>query len=371
MLGTVDRVPVARPARADVGPGVAVPRGVRGDRRCAFGHLARRQGVPWLRRAARSPGWSRSRSARCWRSRRSGSAGLYLALATFGFGVALSYMLYTQEFMFGDTGEGVDLPRPGLGLDGDSGLLLRRPRLRRGRDAVRRARWTAAGSAACCAGWPSRRLALATSGVSVNVTCVLVFCLRRSWPASAARSSAPAQQTVTADSYPPLLSLTCFVLVVIVARARALVRAAGAAPLVLVPSYVDGCGHGRPGCSCCSALAAVDVRRWPRGLPARVPHALRAARSTARSAPVPTLPAAVARGRGARPAARRGALELARPDGPLRRLIAVDGAEPRAPTGRITGLIGPTAPARRRRSTPARACVRPASGTRRARRRTT
>jgi branched-subunit amino acid ABC-type transport system permease component len=46
--------------------------------------------------------------------------GLYLALATLGFGILLQYMLYTQDFMFGFSGAGLEVPRPhwlGMGDD--------------------------------------------------------------------------------------------------------------------------------------------------------------------------------------------------------------------------------------------------------------
>ena len=47
--------------------------------------------------------------------------GLYLALATFGFGILVQYMFYTQKYLFGSTGVGVNIPMPKvswLGLDG-------------------------------------------------------------------------------------------------------------------------------------------------------------------------------------------------------------------------------------------------------------
>ena len=40
--------------------------------------------------------------------------GLYLALATFGFGILLQGMFYTQGFMFGANGLGRNEPRPHL-----------------------------------------------------------------------------------------------------------------------------------------------------------------------------------------------------------------------------------------------------------------
>ncbi len=39
-------------------------------------------------------------------------SGLYLALATFGFGILLQYMFYSQSYMFGNLGLGVRVPMP-------------------------------------------------------------------------------------------------------------------------------------------------------------------------------------------------------------------------------------------------------------------
>lgn len=45
-------------------------------------------------------------------------AGVFLALATFGFGVLLEKVVYTQDFMFGASTGGIPVPRPGLTILG-------------------------------------------------------------------------------------------------------------------------------------------------------------------------------------------------------------------------------------------------------------
>ena len=107
-------------------------------------------------------------------------SGLYLALATFGFGILLQFMFYSENYMFGNFGGGVNVPMPNvpaLGLDGSdksyyylcliltvvaAGFVIGITRSRLGR--LLRA----------LADSPT---GLAASGTSVNITRVLVFCV--------------------------------------------------------------------------------------------------------------------------------------------------------------------------------------------------
>lgn len=109
-------------------------------------------------------------------------SGLYLALATFGFGILVQYMFYKQEFMFGVIGIiEVNPPvAPALGLDGtDKGyyfvvlcllaltvaFIVAVTRSRLGR---------------LLSGLADSPIGLATGGTSVNITRVLVFCISAS-----------------------------------------------------------------------------------------------------------------------------------------------------------------------------------------------
>jgi branched-subunit amino acid ABC-type transport system permease component len=103
-------------------------------------------------------------------------SGLYLALATFGFGILMERMVYGTALMFGATGTRTT-PRPGvLGLSGDVGfyylavafavvvglltIALREARIGR-----------------LCSGLADSPTALSTMGADVTVTRLLVFCL--------------------------------------------------------------------------------------------------------------------------------------------------------------------------------------------------
>jgi ABC-type branched-subunit amino acid transport system ATPase component/ABC-type branched-subunit amino acid transport system permease subunit len=259
--------------------------------------------------------------------------GLYLALATFGFGVAVSYMLYTQGFMFGDTGAGVALPRPGLGLGGDEayyyvvlGFAVLTTALVVGLERARLGR--------LLRGLAESPLALATTGVSVNVTCVLVFCLSGFLAAVAGALVGAGQGTVTADSYGTFLSLTTFVVVVFALGREPWYALLGAALLVLVPSYVTNADTAT-WLQLAFGIAAVTYVRWPRGLPERVADVLDRRFGSRRR--VPALTSSSSAGR---PIA-SGVLELREVTVRFGGVTAVDEASLRAPTGRITGLIGP------------------------------
>jgi ABC-type branched-subunit amino acid transport system ATPase component/branched-subunit amino acid ABC-type transport system permease component len=111
-------------------------------------------------------------------------SGVFLALATLGFGIVLEELFYNQNYMFGPTGNGIADPRPALNiagwrLDSDQGfyfLLLVIVVL------------VAAAVMAIGSGRLGRLLAaladspvgLETLGADTNVTKVLVFCISAS-----------------------------------------------------------------------------------------------------------------------------------------------------------------------------------------------
>lgn len=102
-------------------------------------------------------------------------SGLYLALATFGFGIVLAQFFYTKDFFFGFSR--LETPRPTvLGLDGDTGyyyLLLIIALLAFGLVAVlERSRLGRVLRAMA-----DSPVGLQTLGLSVNTARVLVFCI--------------------------------------------------------------------------------------------------------------------------------------------------------------------------------------------------
>ena len=108
-------------------------------------------------------------------------SGVFLALATLGFGILLEQMFYTMSFMFGPTTAGMPVPRPDFSIGGfnwatDTGfyyvilffavlaavamVFIMRSRLGRVLGAM-----------------SDSPLALETLGTTVNVSKVLVFCI--------------------------------------------------------------------------------------------------------------------------------------------------------------------------------------------------
>jgi ABC-type branched-subunit amino acid transport system ATPase component/branched-subunit amino acid ABC-type transport system permease component len=164
--------------------------------------------------------------------------GLYLALATFGFGILLQQMFYTQDFMFGSFGTGLEMPRPGS-LDGDTAFYY---------VTLAFAVIAALGVVGVTRSRLGRLLramadsprALETTGTSVNTTRVLVFCLSAFLAAIGGAMIGMAQGSVTVDGFQPLLSLTFFVLIVIVVGGEPWDAVLAAAGWVLIPAYIEG-----------------------------------------------------------------------------------------------------------------------------------
>ena len=79
---------------------------------------------------------------------------------------------------------------------------------------------------------------LATTGTSVNVTRVLVFCLSAFLAAIAGVLAAGAIGQASGDSYQPIQSLVYFALVIITLGGAPWYALTAAAGLMLVPSYL-------------------------------------------------------------------------------------------------------------------------------------
>ncbi|HEY0903002.1 MAG TPA: ATP-binding cassette domain-containing protein, partial [Marmoricola sp.] len=269
-------------------------------------------------------------------------SGLYLALATFGFGILLQFMFYSEDFMFGSFGAGLMIPRPS-GFESDRSYYYL---------VLALAVVTAVGMLTVTATRLGRLLrsmtdsptGLSTAGASINVTRVLVFCLS-AFIASAAGALHGATVTfVSGDSYQPILSLILFVTVVVsigrdpwyAVLAAFVVFVFPSLPLVFTQSP-DTEGY----VTLVIGLLALFIGCRPAmvALLARIP--------------LPTLETGKRRAAGVRAAAetvappparrpvRSGALEVADLRVQFGGLVAVDGVTISAPTGRITGLIGP------------------------------
>jgi branched-subunit amino acid ABC-type transport system permease component len=168
--------------------------------------------------------------------------GLYLALATFGFGFVMADMFYSSNWMFGSDLLGLVDPRPDvswLNLSSDQHfyylvlaiaviatvlvMALTRSRLGRLLRAM-----------------SDSPTALMSSGAAINVTRVLVFCISAFLAAVAGALQGMALVRVTGSSYDPFLSLTCFVLIVVVVGREPWYALIAGFALALVPSYLTG-----------------------------------------------------------------------------------------------------------------------------------
>jgi ABC-type branched-subunit amino acid transport system ATPase component/branched-subunit amino acid ABC-type transport system permease component len=163
--------------------------------------------------------------------------GLYLALATLGFGLVLNDLFYGQPYMFGDVTASVTVPRPSLGwldLQSDSGfyylmlvltaltclLVIGLSRGRLGR---------------LLGGLASSPVGLSSSGASINVTRVLVFCIAAFLAAIAGALGGAAVGVVSAGSYTPLISVTYFAVVIITVGREPWYAVLAAAGYTLLP----------------------------------------------------------------------------------------------------------------------------------------
>ena len=164
----------------------------------AFGHLVSDHGIPWLL-ALLLAGLIAVPVGAIIAIPAIRLSGVFLALATLGFGIMLEQMFYTQDVMFGPTSAGVHAPAPG----------------HRGSPTAATTTWSSPSAVLCSIvvvaitrgrlgrllrALSDSPLALDTQGTTINVTRVLVFCisaflrrdLRRALrQASSARSAAP------------------------------------------------------------------------------------------------------------------------------------------------------------------------------------
>lgn len=291
--------------------------------------------------------------------------GLYLALATFGFGILLQEMFYTQSYMFGDTGAGLNAPRPHLSflnVSGDSGyyylvlaiallvglfvMALTRSRLGR-----------------LLRGAADSPLAVQTTGTSVTVTRVLVFCISAFLAAIGGALAAAGQQTISADSYQPLMSLTFFALIIVLGDGTPWNAVLASAFLFLIPSYVSGTQVSTVLQLCFGALAVLYAIVPPTAQ--TVPPALQ--KLVDRTFGRVRVPIPFASRHGTpildTPIVAPGyALDVDSLEVRFGGVLAVDGVSLRASAGRIVGLIGPNGAGKTTTFNACTGLIRPTAG---------
>ncbi|WP_261561736.1 branched-chain amino acid ABC transporter permease/ATP-binding protein [Frankia tisae] len=323
-------------------------------------------------------------------------SGVFLALATFGFGIAMEQMGYPLKILFGSSTSGVRVPRPGLSaFESDRGyyylvlifvalvaaLVVGVHRSRLGR---------------LLRGLSDSPTALATHGASVNTTRVLVFCLSAFVAAIYGGLYGGSVSAVTGSSFSSFSSLVLLAVLVISIGGEPWYAFLAAAGMVLPSAYItnenttnwlnflfgvaaivvslsggpprnvalrrlaDRIGGRRPEVTAVTAAATapagepgVTSRAGADALPAALP--LDAAAAAHAAAISIERPAAAA-------AAPDSGIQVEKISVRFGGNLAVDSFSLIAPQGRVTGLIGPNGAGKTTTFNACSGLVRPSSG---------
>jgi ABC-type branched-subunit amino acid transport system ATPase component/branched-subunit amino acid ABC-type transport system permease component len=169
-------------------------------------------------------------------------SGVFLALATLGFGILLENMVYTQSFMFGPSSNGLKVSRPSLNLGfinlaSDRGMYFL---------VLALLVVVALGTVLVAESRMGRLLralgdspvALETCGLSVNVTRVLIFSLSAFIAAIAGALTASLFTFAIGSNFPSFSSLTLVVLVAVIIIGEPWYALIAGAAIVLVPLWL-------------------------------------------------------------------------------------------------------------------------------------
>lgn len=275
-------------------------------------------------------------------------SGVFLALATLGFGILLEQLFYTQDFMFGPTAEGLPAGRPsfdlGIGnMGSDEGMyyvilafvvivavvsvVLTETRLGRLLRAM-----------------GDSTVALETGGLSVNTTKVIVFCVSAFIAALAGALSASFFTFAIGTNFASFSSLTLVALVTVVVLGDPWYAFVAAAALALAPLYIPGDDTAAYITSFFGLGAVIlpAVRDKLPVMPLVIQRAVerldgRKRHTTEESSREPGTPDADE----LTPVHHDGGLVIDRLTVRYGGVVAVDDLSLRAPVGAITGLIGP------------------------------
>ncbi|HXZ62027.1 MAG TPA: ABC transporter permease, partial [Acidimicrobiales bacterium] len=169
-------------------------------------------------------------------------SGLFLALATMGFGILLQYLFYPTDLMFGLTTAGIPAPRPqvsvfGLSLASDKGfyyvLLLAAVLCTIVIMAIQRGRM-----GRLLGGLADSPVALETQGATTNVVKVLIFCISAAFASLAGALMAIEVHYAVGSNYDPFESLVYVALVVIAIGAEPWYALMAALGVSIIPGYL-------------------------------------------------------------------------------------------------------------------------------------
>jgi ABC-type branched-subunit amino acid transport system ATPase component/branched-subunit amino acid ABC-type transport system permease component len=269
-------------------------------------------------------------------------SGVFLALATYGFGILLEQMFYTMNFMFGPTTAGIPVARPSLDLGplhfaSDRGfyyvilfftiiaavIMVAIMRSRLGR--VLRA-------------MSDSPLALETLGTTVNVSRVLIFCISSFMAAVSGALTVSLFSFAVGSEFSSFSSLTLMAIIAIIPIGAPWFAVMAAAGQEVIPAYINvakitdytGLFFGLG-----ASLSPISLSKHP-GMPKTIRRGLEAIdnalpRRARAVTPAPEVTRPV-RGVG---------LEIAGLTVKYGGALAVSEFSMTAPTGAITGLIGP------------------------------
>ena len=260
--------------------------------------------------------------------------GLFLALATFGFGIFVEQMLYSTSWMFTTLSSGRAVPRPSIGSS-DKGFFyivlvivvltaLIMVAIHEGR------------LGRMLRGLSDSPLAVATMGLSTNTTRVIVFCISAFFAAiSGVLYAASIHFAVSGDMhFESFYSLTLLALLALAPFAEPWYAVFGLIAAV-IPAYLTS-ANVSSWLNVLFGISAIGValRGGHAGMPARLGQILeRFGRPrTGKRAAAPVPQQRVPEGQG---------LDVRNLRVAFGGLVAVDDLSFAVPLGRITGLIGP------------------------------